>query len=116
MAGIPKYSLVCIFALTAAACGESGGPGARSAETANPLIGSKAPPFNLPAQTGGPHASLESVGGKVAVIDFWATWCEPCKQSFPKYQALLAKYDGDLEVVGISEDDEPDGIEEFAEE
>jgi peroxiredoxin len=107
--------LPCIVFPLSIACGE-GGPGPRSAETANPLVGAKAPPFDLPAQAGGGRASLNSVDGKVVVVDFWATWCEPCKVSFPKYQALLAKYDGDFEVVGISEDDEPDGIPEFAKE
>ena len=104
---------ICILASVSTACSETT-PGARSAETANPLIGAQAPPFDLPAQAGGGRASLESVEGRVSVIDFWATWCEPCKASFPKYQALLAKYDGDLAIVGISEDDEPDDIAEFA--
>lgn len=94
-------------------CG-GGGTTARSADGTNPLVGTKAPEFDLPAQVGGRRASLESVGGKVGIIDFWATWCEPCKMSFPKYQALLAKYDGQIAVVGISEDDEPDGIPSFA--
>lgn len=107
------FLFACILSPSSIACSE-GGPGPRSAETANPLVGAKAPPFDLPAQAGGGRASLDSVGGKVSIIDFWATWCEPCKLSFPKYQALLSKYDGDIAVVGISEDDEPDGIAEFA--
>lgn len=104
------FSLVSALA----ACSE-GGPGPRSAEAANnTLVGAKAPSFDLPAQHGSGRASLDSIRGKVTIVDFWATWCEPCKMSFPKYQALLGKYDGDLAVVGISEDDEPDGIAEFA--
>ncbi len=105
--------LVCVLLSSLSACSE-GGPEARSAAAASGLIGAKAPPFDLPAQHGSNRASLDSLGGKVAIVDFWATWCVPCKASFPKYQALLGKYDGDLAVIGISEDDEPEGIPEFA--
>jgi peroxiredoxin len=104
---------ICVFALSPVACSE-GGPGPRSAEAASGLVGAKAPPFDLPAQHGSKRASLDALDGKVAIVDFWATWCEPCKVSFPKYQELLAKFDGDVAVIGISEDDEPDGIAEFA--
>lgn len=104
---------VGLLSALSAGCGGTG-PEAHSAGEASSLVGARAPAFDLPAQVGGGRASLEAVGGKVGIIDFWATWCGPCKMSFPKYQALLAKYDGDLAVVGISEDDEPDGIPEFA--
>jgi peroxiredoxin len=104
-------ALVCALMPAVVACSE-GGPGPRSAESVNTLVGAKAPSFDLPAQHGSKRAALDS--GKVVIVDFWATWCEPCKVSFPKYQALLGKYDGDLAVIGISEDDEPEGIAEFA--
>ena len=46
--------------------------------------------------------------GNVVLIDFWATYCKPCKASFPKFQELVAKHrDDGLVVIGISEDDEP---------
>jgi thiol-disulfide isomerase/thioredoxin len=49
-----------------------------------------------------------SAKGKVVVIDFWATFCKPCKASFPKLQALHEKHKNDgLVIVGIAEDDEP---------
>jgi len=106
-------ALIGLISGLSVACGGSGTEAHSAAETSS-LVGAKAPSFDLPAQVGGKRASLESVGGKVSIIDFWATWCEPCKMSFPKYQALLSKYDGDLAVIGISEDDEPDGIGAFA--
>jgi thiol-disulfide isomerase/thioredoxin len=49
-----------------------------------------------------------SAKGKVVLVDFWATFCKPCKGSFPRLQALHEKYkDSGLVVIGISEDDEP---------
>lgn len=50
------------------------------------------------------------------LLDFWATWCEPCRSSFPEYQALLARYGGAVAVLAISEDDEEHGIDAFASE
>jgi thiol-disulfide isomerase/thioredoxin len=49
-----------------------------------------------------------SAKGKVVLIDFWATFCKPCADSFPKLQALHEKYkDSGLVIIAISEDDEP---------
>jgi peroxiredoxin len=79
------------------------------------LLGAPAPAFELPGYAGGAKkVSLADGAGKVMVVDFWATWCEPCKDSFPHHQALAEKYAGQVVVVGISIDDEPGGIEGFA--
>ena len=108
-----------LLGLTAApaitACNKSG-PGPEAAGAEHPLVGSPAPEFELPAQHGEGVASLAAASGKVTIVDFWATWCEPCRMSFPKYEALQKKFGGDLVIVGVSEDDEPDGIAGFGEE
>ncbi len=53
--------------------------------------------------------------GKVVLVDIWATWCEPCKKSFPKLQDLHVKYKSmGLDIVALSADDEKDGIAAFA--
>jgi peroxiredoxin len=95
---------------------DDGGRGAESPGGNHPLTGKPAPGFELAAQSGGKHVSLEDAKGKVALVDFWATWCGPCKASFPKYQALAQKYGDQLVIIGISEDDESDGIKDFAQE
>jgi thiol-disulfide isomerase/thioredoxin len=105
--------IVAVLGLVALGCDE-GGQGARSPGGHHPLVGKPAPEFSLAAQSGGKRASLEGAQGKVLLVDFWATWCGPCKASFPKYEALAQKYADDVVIVGISEDDESDGIKAFA--
>ena len=69
--------------------------------------------------TGAPGADaldLTAYRGKVVVVDFWATWCAPCKESFPAYQRLAQKFGSKLTVIGISVDEDPAGIPGFAKE
>ena len=90
----------------ATACG--GGAGAKSASPsggAHGLIRKKAPGFTLQRTKGGPFKPSEAEG-KVLVLDFWATWCVPCKASFPKLDAIYRKYKGTgLELIGVNEDE-----------
>ena len=95
-------------------CGGNRGPGAASAEGEHALIGAPAPAFELPARPGGGKVALAETSGKVVIVDFWATWCEPCRDSFPVYQRLVDKFGGKLVVIGVSVDEEPDGIAKFA--
>lgn len=98
-----------------AAEGAESGGGKSPDDAAHPLLGNKGPDFTRKIETGSGTISLHSLSGKVAVVDFWATWCEPCKKSFPKLEELSVKYkDGGLEIVGISEDDDKAGIPSFA--
>lgn len=45
--------------------------------------------------------SLDDLAGKVVLVDFWGTWCGPCRAAMPKLKALQAKYPDDLVIVGI---------------
>jgi len=114
------FRFVKAIAITAAAlfalggCGKMGPGSSAGGGGDHELVGAQAPSFDLPAQAGGAKASLADGSGKVMIVDFWATWCEPCEDSFPHYQKLVDKHGGDLVVVGVSEDDAPDGIAAFA--
>jgi peroxiredoxin len=96
-------------------CAPKGGAAAAAPlpVTDHPLRGAPAPEFSLVAR-GGSAASPAAYAGKVVLVDFWATWCEPCRSSFPEYQALLGRYADRVVVLGISEDDDAEGIDRFA--
>jgi peroxiredoxin len=67
-----------------------------------------APAWKLKDVDGNP-VTLSQFKGKVVVLDFWATWCPPCRTEIPGYVALQKKYaDDGLVVVGISVD--TDGV------
>jgi cytochrome c biogenesis protein CcmG/thiol:disulfide interchange protein DsbE len=102
---------------------DTGGKGASSGgEAKGSLIGNPAPDFSVVAVNGKKgKISMASLKGKVVLLDIWATWCGPCKESFPKLEELNVKYKTQgLEVLAISADN-PDDVKEsdivqFAEE
>jgi len=105
-------------ALVLSSCGAtsaSGGPSSAPYEQ-HPLLGAVAPAFELPAPDAKRKISLESYAGKVVVVDFWATWCTPCHDSFPAYQRISEKFGSKVAVIGISVDEDPAGIRRFAQE
>jgi thiol-disulfide isomerase/thioredoxin len=62
------------------------------------IISEPAPMFTL-SDVDGKNWSLAELKGKVVVLDFWATWCAPCKKSFPAMQMAVNKYSRDPNVV-----------------
>jgi thiol-disulfide isomerase/thioredoxin len=85
---------------------------ARSADDANqPVIRfvknpEMAPPLQALDLLGRP-VNKDNWAGKVVLVNFWATWCPPCRVEIPELIALKNEYKDRLEIVGISEDDDP---------
>jgi len=52
------------------------------------------------------EVSLDSFRGKVTIVNFWATWCPPCRAEIPDLIALQEKYRDHLQIIGISEDED----------
>jgi thiol-disulfide isomerase/thioredoxin/Tfp pilus assembly protein PilF len=62
----------------------------------------------------GQELSLKQFAGKIVVLDFWATWCPPCRESVPELRELTSKYDpSKLVLISISADDEEDVWRQF---
>jgi thiol-disulfide isomerase/thioredoxin len=79
----------------------SGGPAPQGLT----LRGKPAPDFSL-SDTTGKKVSLAGLKGHAVVVNFWATWCGPCKQEMPWLEELSKKYAGQgLVVLGLDQDD-----------
>lgn len=80
------------------------------------LRGKKAPSFTLKTQDGR-KVSLADYKGKAVLVNFWATWCVPCKLEMPWFVDLHKQYASQgFEILGVDEDDEKDHgqIDKFA--
>jgi peroxiredoxin len=65
-------------------------------------VGTSAPDFSL-ADLSGKAVTLKQFKGKVVFLDFWAPWCDPCRQEFPSLDVLYKKYNNDgFEIIGIA--------------
>jgi peroxiredoxin len=111
-------AIACAAAIGCGAASDDSPGAASGGEGGKGLVGKPAPDFAVAAVANGKgKVSLDSLHGKVVLLDFWGTFCEPCKKSFPKLQDLYTKYgDSGLRILGVSEDeaDDKDKIPEFA--
>ena len=75
-------------------------------------VNAQASDFDLPGKQG--NVKLSDRKGKLVYLDFWASWCGPCKQSFPWMNAMQEKYQSQgLEVIAINLDENNDDAQKF---
>lgn len=85
---------------------------ALAADSPTSLIGKTAPDFILHTLDNDLRHSLKDFRGEVVLLDFWASWCPPCKKSLPALVKLQAQYEG-LQILTINIDDKKKNAVEF---
>ena len=76
-------------------------------------VGDTAPPLRL-ANAKGDTVALDSLRGQIVYVDFWASWCGPCKRSFPWMNELQQRYgDKGLTVIAVNVDRKAEDAERF---
>ena len=75
-------------------------------------IGESAPAFKLETLGGAATRALTDYHGKIVLLDFWASWCGPCRKSLPSYNQMYAELgDQNFEIIAINIDEDPtDGL------
>ena len=85
---------------------------------AAPQIGDTPPPLKIKEWIKGDPVNLARDTKKIHLVEFWATWCPPCKASVPLLTQYQAKYKNDLVIVGVTDPDDrgntPSAIRRFA--
>ena len=126
-----RLSLVGALAtsvVVAVGCGTAGESGGRTATGPAPVFSADArpdsiqlvadptplPPLTMQALDGR-TITTDDLRGKVTLVNFWATWCGPCRAEIPDLIKLQARYPDHLQVIGVSTDEGPvQVVEDFA--
>ena len=111
---IAILALVLAFGCARSGTEEKGVGAGKGAVPANAgAIGSKAPDFEL-TDLSGKKVQLSDFQGKVVILDFWATWCGPCRMEIPNFVKLQTKYGDKLAIVGLTVSSPEADVRSFA--
>jgi cytochrome c biogenesis protein CcmG/thiol:disulfide interchange protein DsbE len=77
------------------------------------LAGKPAPGFNLKDLSTGQRITRESFKGRPMVINFWATWCEPCKQEHPVIEWGAEQYGEQAQFIGVVFEDTEENVKQY---
>lgn len=77
-----------------------------------PALGFRAPDFELPDMHG-QGVRLSALRGKPVLVNFWATWCPPCRKEMPDLQEFFRQYGEKIHVIGINWNDQLSTVQEF---
>lgn len=81
-------------------------------EVVSPLIGRPAPEFAL-SDLAGRAIRLEDLRGQPVVLNFWATWCQPCAVENPIFAAMSRRYAGRVRFVSVIYQDSPEAVRAY---
>jgi cytochrome c biogenesis protein CcmG/thiol:disulfide interchange protein DsbE len=113
LVGVVAIAIVAVFLLTVP-LGTSEPSGNSTTVGGHPLLGEPAPEIDL-LTLDGEQVSLSSLRGQPVLVNFWATWCLPCREEFPLMVTAYGEHaDDGLEILGVVHDDTVDGARAFA--
>jgi thiol-disulfide isomerase/thioredoxin len=91
----------------------AGGGVTATARAADP-IGQPAPAFSLPLRGGSAPLGLDQLHGQVVMVNFWASWCEPCRKEFPLLDQIYKKYKpAGFTLIGVNVEPDAKDAEGF---
>lgn len=80
--------------------------------TEAPIVGHLAPDFTLQTPIG-ESVTLSELRGQPVVLNFWASWCGPCRVEMPFFQRTQMKYNGKTAVIGVNQGESANIVQEF---
>jgi cytochrome c biogenesis protein CcmG/thiol:disulfide interchange protein DsbE len=91
----------------------AGGASSGGSLPAAPVVGHPAPDIMLPALSGGDF-KLSEQRGKPVVLNFWATWCPPCRAELPELKSANERYASQVAIVGVNQAEPAETVAQLA--